>query len=95
MKSGEWTPLDDLDVETVIRQENDGTATIFVSIDGRVVAHLDIVPVPEDERPSIGYAVEIEAYAYLTDAFEGEVSPTRIHVHAFRQSATMIEEVVS
>ena len=95
MKSGEWTPVPDLDVETVIRQQNDGTATIFVSIDGRVVAHLDMIPVPDDERESIGYAVEIDAYAYLTDAFEGEVSPTRIHVHPFRQSATMIEEVVS
>jgi|688.fasta_scaffold599607_2 hypothetical protein len=95
MKSGEWTPVPDLDVETVIQQQNNGTATIFVSLDGLVVAHLDIVPVPDDERPSIEYAVEIDAYAYMTDAFEGEVYPTRIHVHAFRQSATMIEEVLS
>lgn len=95
MKSGQWTPIEDLDLETVIRQEHDGTATIFVSIDGRVIAHFDIVPVPADERSSIGYGVEIDAYAYMTDAFEGEVSPTRIHVHPFQQSSMKIDGVRS
>jgi hypothetical protein len=95
MKSGEWTPVPDLDVETVIRQENDGTATIFVSLDGLVVAHLDIIPGPAGDRSSTGYGVEIDAYAYLIGTFDDEVSPTRIHVHPFRQSETKIEEVLS
>jgi len=95
MKSGEWTPVDDLDIETVTQQQNDGTATIFVVLDGLVVAHLDIVPVPDGDRWSTGYGVEIDAYAYMIGTFDDEVSPTRIHVHPFRQSATTIEEVLS
>lgn len=95
MTSGEWTPVPDLDVETIIRQQNDGTATIFVALDGLVIAHLDIVPVPDGDRPATGYAVEIDAYAYATDTFDEETSPTRIHVHPFRQSATTVEEVIS
>lgn len=93
MKYGQWTPVPDLDVETVIRQENDGTATIFVALDGLVIAHLDIVPVPDGDRWNTGYGVEVDAYAYMIGTFDDEVSPTRIHVHAFRQSATKIEEV--
>lgn len=95
MRSGAWTPSPDLDVETVIRQENDGTAKIYVVLDGRVIAHLDVIPLPEEDRPRNGFAVEVDAYAYETDSFDGEVSPTRIKVHPFRQSATKIDEVLS
>ena len=88
MNSGAWTPQPDLDVETVIRQENDGTAIVFLVLDGLVIAHFDIVPVPGEDLSRTGHAVEIDAYAYTLGTFDEEVHPTRIKVHPFAQPTT-------
>lgn len=96
MTSGVWTPQPPLDIETTIRQEFDGTAVVYVMLDGRVIAHLDVLPLPTDEdRREWGYAVEVDAYAYETGTFDEETRPTRIKVHPFAQDPKPAEAVRS
>ena len=95
MNSGAWTPQPDLDLETFIEQGNDGTATVFLILNGLVISHLEVITVPEKDLSQTGYAFEIDAYAYTVGTFDEEIRPTSIRVHPYAQPTTTQKELNS